>query len=96
MKITSVIITSLLFGAAGALVGTLFAPGKGSKTRSKITKKGQVYKDYLLDNYHDIANSVTHPFESMEDHTIRLSKKAINKAEKLKSEALDKIENETS
>lgn len=91
MKISSIIITSLFAGVAGAIAGTLFAPDKGAKTRSKVTSKGQEYKDYFMDNFYDIADSVSHPFEDMEDQTIRLSKKAINKAKKSKAEAQQKV-----
>lgn len=86
MKISSLIIGGLFVGAAGAIAGTLFAPGKGTKTRSRIAKKGAEYKDYLVDNINDLANTVSHPFESAEDQTIRLSEKAIDKAKKIKED----------
>lgn len=91
MKISSIIITGLFAGAAGAIAGTLFAPGKGTKTRSKIAKKGQAYRDFLVDNYNDLADTVSHPFEDMEDKTIRLSEKAIGKAKKMKAEVNQKL-----
>lgn len=91
MKISSVVLASLIVGAAGALAATLFAPEKGSKTRKQIADKGQEYKDYLRDNYHNLADSVAHPFEDMHDQTIRLSKKALQEAQKIKEEALQKI-----
>lgn len=57
MKISSVIVTTIFVGAAGLIAGTLFfIPGKGVKTRNKISKKGHEYKDYLVDNFDDISN----------------------------------------
>lgn len=91
MKISSVIVTTIFAGAAGIIAGTLFAPGKGEKTRNRISKKGHEYKDYLVDNFDEIANSVSHPFENAEDQTIRLSEKAIDKAKKIKAEAKQKL-----
>lgn len=86
MKISSILISSLLVGAAGVIAGTLIAPDKGSRTRDKISRKGREYKTYLQDNFDDITDSVSHPFESPEDETIRLSKKVTEKAKMTKSE----------
>ena len=86
MKTSSIIISGLFAGAAGVLAATLFAPDKGAKTRSRIAKKGHEYKDYLLDNYDDLSNAVLHPFETLEDETKRLSKKAKAKAKEIKVE----------
>lgn len=80
MKISSIIVTAIFAGAAGAIAGTLFAPGKGSKTRRNISRKGQEYKDYMQDSFDDFADSVSHPFENLEDETMRLNKKAKSKA----------------
>lgn len=91
MKISSIIITTLFAGATGVIAGTLFAPGKGSKTRNKITRKGQEYREYLVDNFNDFADSVSHPFEKIEDQTIRLSKKANAKVKQIKAEVNQKL-----
>lgn len=90
MKTSSIIISGIVIGAAGAIAGALFAPGKGSKTRSRIAKKGKQYKDQLADNLDHMADSVLHPFEDLEDKTIRVSQKAIDKAKKIKENATPK------
>lgn len=85
MKISSIIVTFFVTGAAGAIAGSIFAARKGTKIRSRISKKGREYKDYILDSYNNFADTVTHPFEDLEDETIRVSKKAIQNAEKIKA-----------
>lgn len=91
MKKKSIIITSLFIGAAGAIAATLLAPGKGSKTRNKMARKGKLYRDYLVDNFYDAANSVSHPFETLEDETMRLSKKANAKAKEIREKVGQKF-----
>jgi len=73
-------------GAAGVIAASLFATGKDSKATNKIARKGKLYKDFLMDNFHDFADSVAHPFENMENKTVRLSKKINTKANKIKAE----------
>jgi gas vesicle protein len=84
MKIPSVIVTSLFVGAAGAITAILFAPDKGKKTRDRIAQKGQEYKHYVMDSYNNLAESVSHPFESVADQMERLTKKTVKKAANLK------------
>jgi len=52
------LIVGILAGvAAGALLGILFAPDKGSETRKKIMRKGKQYMDDLKENMNDIASA---------------------------------------
>lgn len=50
--------------AAGALIGVLFAPAKGSKTRKKILDKGQDYADELKGKFDDLYQDVSDKYDS--------------------------------
>jgi len=45
--------------AAGALIGILFAPDKGSETRKKIVEKGEDYVDGLKEKLNDLVDDIT-------------------------------------
>jgi gas vesicle protein len=58
--------------AAGAALGILFAPDKGSATRKKISKKGKDYAGELEDKFNDLIDGITKKFETVKDETISL------------------------
>lgn len=91
MKTSSFMLTALIAGTAGAIAGTLLAPSKGSKTRNNLAKKSREYRDYLQDNFDDLADSVSHPFESLDDETMRLGRESKAKAKKIKAEVKQKV-----
>jgi gas vesicle protein len=51
--------------AAGALVGILFAPEKGSKTRKKIVYKSKGFADDLKEKFEDLYEEVTNKYENL-------------------------------
>jgi len=48
--------------AAGALLGILLAPEKGSDTRKFISKKGMDLADALKEKFNDFLETITEPF----------------------------------
>lgn len=50
--------------AAGAMVGILFAPEKGSKTRKQIIGKGENYADGLKTKFDEFVDSLNKKYQN--------------------------------
>ena len=59
MKASSTILGILGAAAAGAFIGVLFAPDKGSNTRKKIKDKSKDYGDNLKTKFDGIVSTIT-------------------------------------
>lgn len=53
--------------AAGALLGVLFAPDKGSETRKKIAKKGEDSVDALREKLDELIKSFAEKFDAAKE-----------------------------
>jgi gas vesicle protein len=72
--------------AAGATLGILFAPDKGSSTRKKISKKGDEYADELKEKFNEFSDSMSKKYESVKEQASRLVKKGKHMDEEVEKE----------
>jgi len=62
MNSGKVILGALAGLAAGALIGVLFAPDKGSESRGKIVKKGEDYLDSVKKQFNSLLDNIAGKF----------------------------------
>ncbi|MBP6425785.1 MAG: YtxH domain-containing protein [Flavobacterium sp.] len=79
MESNKVVVGVIAGVAIGALVGVLFAPAKGSKTRKRVMNKATAYKDELQSKIEDLVDGVSDQYDALlhdvqnehSDHTIK-------------------------
>jgi gas vesicle protein len=68
--------------AAGALLGVLFAPDKGSATRKKLSKKGEDYTDA----FNEFLDTVSEKLDDVQEEVSDITEKRKSKTEGSKKE----------
>jgi gas vesicle protein len=89
MKKSNVVLGVLAGAAVGALIGILFAPDKGSKTRRKLYRKGEDVVDDLKEKAHDLTEKA----HELSRKATRLMDKVNTTVEHARREASDVAEN---
>jgi gas vesicle protein len=84
---TSKILLSILAGAvAGAAIGILFAPDKGSETRKKIADESQDLADNLKSKFNNLVDGVKEKFSSIKSETEDVAEKGYSAYNRTKAE----------
>ncbi len=72
MKSSKLILGAMVGLAAGTVLGILFAPQKGSKTRRKIAEKGNDYVEELTVKFNDMVNTLTQKMDTLQEEAAAL------------------------
>ena len=91
MKKGNVVLGLLAGLAAGAVLGILFAPEKGARTRRKIMDKSEDIADELKDKFDGLLENINEQYESVKSKAEGMLKCEKNKLEEVGNKIKDAI-----
>lgn len=81
MSTTKVLLGLVAGVAAGALLGILIAPDKGSVTREKMSNKAKNYGDGLKEKFNEFVDDISERFEEVKEDISDLTEPKKSKTE---------------
>ena len=68
------VVVALLAGvAAGAVLGILFAPEKGSETRKKLSGEGNDLKESMKEKFNEFLDNISEKYENVKEEVTDLT-----------------------
>lgn len=92
MKNFNFILTALTSAIGGAVIGILFAPDKGKRTREKISRETDEYLKSLKEDVEEMREYLENKVEETSEDVEEVTEDLKNKGEEMVEEAKDKIE----
>ena len=89
MKSGKVVLGLLAGVAAGAVLGILFAPHKGSKTRKMMLSKGEGYADDVKGKLNGLLDAFKEKYESIKKEAEHLASNGKAKYDAVKNDVKD-------
>ena len=86
METGKIVLGALAGLAAGAVLGILFAPDKGSTTRKKIIRQSNDYADGLGDKFNEFIDNISQKFDTLKEEAMQMAENGKSKLEKVDGE----------
>lgn len=92
MKETNIILASVISAISGAIIGILFAPDKGSRTRKKITKESDEYLQSLKNEIEELRSNLSKKAQRTKDEIGEMTEDIQNTGEDIAEETKERAE----